>query len=296
MLYLWSMTIAPKQGNPFVFVVKLSRGRRVIALVFAGLFILMLAYIPLRVGLHRFLHGLNVNPAMWLLVVTFAIPIGFFSWLAFPPRAVLAKLEIQRNNVRFIPNLAVRRFLAEPIVKAVITPQSKEILVCQAFLGKLPDGYNVVIRTAGENDRVVRAASLTLHTAQEGQEIADGITAATGLPVRLITREQLTDGTVQEVPWVPSAPKTKLLHAGLAIAAVPWVGGVVLGYIFPRPAIIVTAGLTLWLCEMLAVFIIARRSHKRTQNLAVHMLATFFTFAASYAFAVGLVAFVFRAH
>lgn len=291
------MATTAQHEDPFVFIVKLQPIRRIIAITAAAFFLLLPIFMPVKMGLKPFVHSLSADPGVWMVITPmFAVPAIFFLWLAFPPNALLPRLEIWHNAVRFTPARFERRLLGEPIVNAAITPQSREILVCKNFLGKVPDGWSVIIRGAAEGDRVIKARTLALRTADEGQEIVNGITVATGLPVHLIQRPPATDGTIQETPWTPSAVQTKAPIVGLVVSTLPWVGGMIVGHLMPRVIIIVAIGLGLWLTAMIAVWTIAHRSRERTQNLALLMLTTLFTFAASYAAAFALGAFLFRPH
>lgn len=107
----------------------------------------------------------------------------------------------------------------------------------------------------------------------------------------------MADGIVQETPWIPLAPKANIARgfAAGAIGAVPYIGGITVGYVLPRPAIIVAVGLALWVGQMLAVSALAHSHRTRTKYPTLYSLTTLFTFGAGYGFAVVVVAFMFRA-
>ncbi|MGA7633604.1 MAG: hypothetical protein WCB11_22815 [Terriglobales bacterium] len=75
---------------------------------------------------------------------------------------------------------------------------------------------------------------------------------------------------------------------------VPFIGGIIVGYVLPRPAIIVTVGLALWIGQMLATYVLAHTDRTQTKYPLLYSLTTIFTFGATYGFAVVVVAFVFR--
>lgn len=297
------MATSPQRDETFVFCIAPSSGLRAIPLSFAAFFLLCATYGAWKVGLSRLSSDLGNDPDLWWLViglgVAFAFPIAFFLRLAFPPRSAQGRLQARRDSVSFIPGRVERRFLGEPVIEAAVTPQSKEILLCHSFFQELPDGYRVIIRAVDETEREVRVKFLALSTidAQQCQEIAEGMSAATGLPVRFVIRRQLTDGTLQETPWIP-APRKAISASGFArltVVAAPYLGGIAVGYILPRPAIIVAVGGALWLGQMLAILLAAGRA-TRTKYSTLYWLTTIFTFGATYGFVVVAVAYIFRAH
>jgi hypothetical protein len=293
-VYILSMAIEDQRGEPFVFCVQPPLSRRVIPLAYTALLLLCAAYIPLKVGLSRFSEGFGNHPALWFLAIGLVAAIALALRLAFPPRGAQPRLQIRHDSVRFIPGRVERHLFAEPAIEAAITPQSREILLCHSFLEELPDGYRVIIRAADETEREVRARFLTLLDAQEYRKIVEGITGATALPVRLVIRRRLADGTVQETPLIPLAPKANIARgfAAVTIGAVPYIGGITIGYLLPRPAVIVAVGLALWLGQMLAVSAFAHRHRTRNKYPTLYSLTTLFTFGATYGFAVVVVAFM----
>lgn len=81
----------------------------------------------------------------------------------------------------------------------------------------------------------------------------------------------------------------------MAIGAVPYVGGIIVGYLLPRPAIIVAVGMALWCGQMLAVVACAHLYGTRTKHSILYSLTTVFTFGAAYGLAAAVVAFILRA-
>jgi hypothetical protein len=188
---------------------------------------------------------------------------------------------------------------AEPAANAAITPQSKEILICRSIPRDVPDGtgFKVIIREADGTERRVKAGYLTLHSARDGQTIGAGIAAATGLPVRIIGRRRLGDGTVEETPWTVPTSKLRLtVAAAFAIGATPYVGGITVGFLVSSPLFIVAFGLALWLSQTIATFALDLGRNKRTINTFLYSLTNLFLFAAEFGASVVIVAFMFRAH
>src|SRR5579872_3608975 len=79
--------------------------------------------------------------------------------------------------------------------------------------------------------------------------------------------------------------------AALAIAVLPYIGGITGGYVSPRAAIIVTVGSALWLCQVLAYYSFARGQRTKNKYPCLYPLTTLFTFGVAYGSAVAIVAF-----
>jgi hypothetical protein len=293
------MAITIERGNPFIFVIPVPRVRRVVALAEAAFFLFIAGLLIFKIGLSRLIEVFFGDPVGWLLSAVFVAAIALFLRWAFPPRKVLQRLEFHHDGVSFVPDRMTRRMFAEPAVNAAITPQSREILICRSVPRDVPDGYGyrVIIRDEDGTERGVKAGYLTLHSARDGQTIGAGITAATGLPVRIIGRRRLGDGTVEETPWmVPTAKSRLTVAAALAIGATPYVGGITVGLLVSSPLFIVAFGLALWLSQTIAIFALDLSRNKRTINAFLYLLTNLFLFAAEYGASVVIVAFMFRAH
>jgi hypothetical protein len=290
------MTASTAQEVPFVFAVPLLRAQRIISLVLAGFFLLMTIYLALGMGLNRFVNMLSEEPFMWAFMAFMIAPIAVFVKMAYPSPRFLSKLEARRGSIRFVPTWFVNRIVGEPILEVAITPKAKEIVLSRDWRDKLSTTWSVSILSIGEPERSFKTTRLNVTTAQEGHRIVEGIGAATGLPVRMVTRQQTANGTVEEAAWAPPASQGKLFGVGLAIMAMPYIGGAVAGYVFPRPSSILAIGFALWLFDLLAISAFARRSRPRTQNLGAHLLARFFMFWTGYGIAFVLVAYVLRGH
>lgn len=133
------------------------------------------------------------------------------------------------------------------------------------------DGFRAIIRAAEETEHEVRVNFLTFDSVRFLQ-IAEGMKAATGLPVRLVIRRRLTDGAVQETPWLPIAAEASIARgfAAVAIVALPYIGGIIIGFFLPRAPIIVGIGLALWVGQMLAVSAYAKGTrHVRKSSVCI---------------------------
>lgn len=116
--------------------------RRVIGLGAICFFLTPVTWLALRVGLIRF----SSAPAGWAVLLMCLLPAGLFLRLSFPPRDAMAKLQITRDKISFIPGRWVRRFAGEPNIETKIAPQATEILIRQKGL---VNGYEIVVHSAG---------------------------------------------------------------------------------------------------------------------------------------------------
>jgi hypothetical protein len=119
--------------------------------------------------------------------------------------------------------------------------------------------------------------------AGEVDDIADAVSPATGLPVRVVIRSKLLNGAVEEVSGMPSASKTgTLMGIGAAVAALPWAAGIFVGWLSPSPAIVIAVGLVLWFCVVLTLYLAGRTGSPRKNFPALRTLTTLVTFSAAY--------------
>lgn len=287
------MTISDKHVDSIEFPIAPPFIRRAIALAAVAFLLIPAVWFPLKLGSARFLHAFTDSSLGWLLYAVFLVPSAFFLRLAFPPRSAQAKLQIRRDGISFIPSRWVRHYFAEPVIEAPITPQSMEILLRQKGL---PNGYAVIVRSVDKCEReVYQDASLTLQSAEEGQKISEGISAVTGLPVRLVHRQRLADGTVGETPWLPSGRSADLrIAVMLATGALPFLGGIAAGYLVTSPALLLGIGLALWFVWRLAASSFAQARSKGTFATTLYAIANFFLFEVEYGFAVIIVIFLLR--
>lgn len=291
------MGIFRKRGEPFVVYITPSVGFRVIPLAYIAFLLLEAARFPSTIGLGRLADGFRNYPVLWWLIVLLVASLAFALRLAFPRRRSHARLQIQHDGVTFIPRRVDRYLFAEPGTEAPITPQSNEILLCHSFLEGLPDGYRVIVRGDDESEREMRVRFYAVPDVQDCRTIVESMTAVTGLPVRLVIRRRLMDGTVQETPWIPITRKANTSRSFVIVTtgATPFIGGIIIGYLQPRPAIIAVTGVALWCGQMLATFAYARSNLTRTKFPVLYALTTVFTFGAVYGLAIVIVAFVLRA-
>ncbi len=218
-------------------------------------------------------------------------------WLAFPTRHAQARLEVRYGSVSFIPSPRDGSFFGKTARGCGrYTSIARDSFLPQFFEG-MPDGFKLIVCGTDEPEREIKVTFPFILTRRIARNIAEGTTAATGLPVRLVIR-RLTGGTVQETPWIPIAPKANTARglASATVGAVPFIGGITVGYLLPRPSIIVAVGLALWLVQLLAISACARwLYHTPAKHSILYSLTTLFTFGAAYGLAVVLVAFMIRA-
>jgi hypothetical protein len=216
--------------------------------------------------------------------------------LNFQPRSWLERMEFNSACIRYVPK-PVFRWIGEPNVEIPVTSLAKEIVICQGSMDNIPYGFRVFVRGANIQNREIKVETAERLKLRDSTILTEGIATATGLSVRLVQRQHLSGGVTQETPWVPSGQISWLRpFAILIFFSLPFVGGAVVGFLSASPLVIVTVGITLWLSQTLGVVIYARNSHKQLKFAFLYWLTTLFTFAATYAFTVVIVSFLFRSH
>ncbi len=281
-----------------------SRG---IALAVVAFFASCFLYFPIKLGPTQTLASMNDDPLLWVVLFAMFAPCSaFFLVLAFPPRSWGARIEIGQEFIRYIP-IPVLRWIGEPPTDVPIDPQAQEILICRGsrdiYGGVLVTdqrafalGFRLQVRSKGCRNRELTVRTGDRLTAHQAITLTEDIAAVTKLPVRLIKREVDSDGEMQELAWTPDAC---LAHLGgllkLAFVAMPFVGGVVVGYLGARPFTVTSVGIGLWLVQTTAIFAYARFSHqKQSWTARLYWSTTLFTFAASYLMAFAIALHVFR--
>lgn len=275
------------RGEPFIFYFTPSVVLRLICLAAPTFIILQVLYGAYTVGSARLTSGFRNNPELWWMVIFLIGFIAFVLRLAFPPRRTQARLEIRHDSVCFVPRRIDQRMSGATVTQAAVTPQSVEILLCHKLLEGIPEGFSLVIRGNHEDEREVRVKFGRSLDQQYCQKLSEGITLATGLPVRLVTRRRSMDGTVQETEWIPTTGTALVLSASVGLAAMPLFGGIIVGLLRLRPEIILAIGAALWLAKMLVLTAYARRYPTKTKTSILTLsLSSIFPFGATYGLAV----------
>jgi hypothetical protein len=278
---------------------------RVLELAIAVAVLLIFLGTPLvDLGLTGKFESIRNNPSLWLVMAGMFAPLFAVLWLfAFPPQSWLARLEFDHNCIRLVPK-PLLRWIGEPSTEIPLSPRTSEILVCRGSLdnsslgwsgaGNFPYGFRLLVRSLEGHDRELKVSTGDRLSVHQSKILADGITAATGLPVRLIQRKFATDGSYQVITWTPSNRFAQLgALAILAFSATPFVGGIVAGFLRVNPLIAVAVGVALWLIQTLAVYLYARLLRQKFP--IVYWLSTVFTFSASYAVSIVCAFYLFHA-
>jgi len=193
------MPVPAHRSEPFIYYIVPPIFFRIIPLGVCALFISIPAAFLVLDGLKGVSARFSNHPELWWLVLMLAGSIVLLGRMVFPPRRVQARLEVGRDGVIFVPSATKRCFFGESVAQADITPQSIELLLCHSYLLTIPDGYRVIVRDANEQEREIRVGFLTTLDTDICRKIAEGMTTATGLPVRLVIRRRLADGTDQRL-------------------------------------------------------------------------------------------------
>jgi hypothetical protein len=256
------MVARAAQSEEFVFRIPMAPSRRVIAIVFGAILFLCTAYIPLKVGLTRFFAGLNANRGLLFLYVGLAAAVALFVGLAFTFHSAQPKLQIRRGTIRFVPSKLAELRLSEVPVQADIGPLSREILLCHSFIEELPDGYSLIVRADDGTERQVKLGRSLALDANGWRLLVDGIADATSLPVRLVLRRQLANGSTQEMQWVPT--EGKRIHFGvrallaICFALLPYFGGLLV-VATRNIAWLTLAGIAICVLSTSSAYIVRRR-------------------------------------
>ncbi len=273
-----------ERREPFVSYIKPSRA--FLFIPFTGLAFILWGsgYLVRTVGPTRLSEGFSEYPEMWALAALFPAGIALISRLAFPRRRNLSRLEVRRDRVIFVPRSFDRRMGAS-ITEVAVPPQATEILLARNSLEGIPSAYSLAIRSASEPEREVRLKFLRVPDAQYCQTIAEGITSATGLPVRLVTRRRSMDGTLHEAEWAPSSRDNEIV--ALAIGAAPFAAGIAVALLRLRSQLIVGVGAACWLGLILVAILASRRRRpSEPSRTALSILSSLFIFGAMYSFSV----------
>lgn len=242
-------------------------------------------------GTMRPLGSVGTRWTFWLLIVVLlAVSVAIFR-IASPRREVLASLHMNREALRFVPQRVQWGFWSQPN-ELMVTANSREILLCRCFREQMFEGYSLIVRGTVEPERAMKIQFPFIPDVQDCGQLATAINSATGLPIRLVTRRCKLDGTFEETPWAPVEPGKNIAPglAGVTGAVLPFIGGAVVGYFWPSPAIIVGAGLVLWLGQLGAMSVSGRKC------LSPKVLSTLVPFATWYAIAAIVGARIIRTH
>lgn len=277
------MAFLEQDQPPYIFHIRPPSHLRPLGLFLLAVIVAPSVYIGSKIGLGWFPS--NLLPALFLMA-TMGGGILFAFWILFPPKSTLARIEFTSDRVRFIPNL-IARTIGEQSEETAISLQSAEILICHRFVPQKVNGYRIIVREADGAEREL--ASHSPHTqvdlnASEINSMVRAITAATGLPVRVVIRRKSPTGAVEETTWTPPSTKGKSLRtAALATVALPYVGGILMGSLSLNPAIVIAVGLALWLCMVLAIYFASRTDPDPKRFPLLNAFTTLVTFSPAYA-------------
>lgn len=291
------MALPARRGEPFIFCFTPPVVLRLILLAVLAFITLQVFSGGYTIGSARLSSGFRNNPELWWLVVFLIGFISIMLRLAFPPRRTQARLEIRHDSIRFVPRRIDQRIGGASVTEAAVTPQSAEILLCHKLLEGIPEGFSLVIRGNHEHEREVQMKFGHFLDQQDRQKLTEGITTATGLPVRLVTRRRSMDGAVQETEWLPTTGTPSKAFVAIGLGAAPFIGGIVVGWLRLRPEIILAIGAALWLGQMLVVIAYARRSPTGTKaSILTLSLSSIFPFGAAYGLAIVVTPYVLPGH
>jgi hypothetical protein len=295
---LGSMAGTPQADPMFVYVIPIPPAVRVLALAVSVALFTILFGIPLiDLGPARMVETFRSDTATWAIFGGLVGSlIAFFIVLAFPPRSWHAGLQFENGYVRLNPR-PVLRWIDEPSVEMFFGFRVQEILLCRGSRDDSSFGFRVILRAVGAPDQQIKVETGDNLNHRQSKLLADGITAATGLAVRLVEFKAGKGGMVREMPWTPASHSMQWLELGKVAAAVlPVAGGILIGNLRPSPAAVILTGIALWLVEVLGVFLYHRFSHQERTVSASNWFSSLVNFAFAYTIAFAFVIYVFGKH
>ncbi|HEV2136314.1 MAG TPA: hypothetical protein VGR47_18890 [Terracidiphilus sp.] len=291
------MACTTQAGVKFVYSVPIPASVRVLAAAVAIVLFAILFGIPLiDLGAARMVETFSSDSVSWAILGGIVGSLmAFFIVLSFPPRSWRAELEVEQDRVRLIPR-PVLSWIDEPAAMDMeLGPRVQEILLCRGTRNNSPFGFRIILRAFDVPDREFKVETGDDLALRDTRILSDGITAATGLPVRLIERRTRKDGSVREGIWIPPSralPSTEL--ARLVAVAFPFVCGAVAGYLQPGYLTAVIGWMALWSIQMLGLFLYNRFVHQRTTLGTFNWFYSLFNFAVEYATTFAYVSFMFH--
>jgi hypothetical protein len=291
-----SMATTTQAGVKFVYSIPIPSSVRVLAAAVALILFAFLFGIPLvDLGAARMVETFRSDTVAWaFLGATVGSLMAFFIVLAFPPRSWRAELEIEQDRIRLIPR-PVLSWIDEPAIDMEFGPRVHEILLCRGSRFNSPFGFRIILRAFDMPDREFKVETGDDLALADTRFLSDGITAATGLPVRLIERKIRKNGTVREGIWIPPSralPSTEI--ARLIAVAFPFVSGAVTGYLQPGYLTVAIVWITLWLIQTLVLFLYNRFLRQPRTFVAFNWFYSLFNFAVEYATTFAYVSYMFH--
>lgn len=264
-----------------------------IELAFALFLVSTFLYIPYSWGLQHTLQSMHDDPMFWLvLIAIFGPMIAFLGFLAFPPKSWLTRLEVLEDRLRLVPRL-LSRWIGEATTEMPTDEGNEEILIWRGSSHSIPYGFRVSVPPGGGQRQELKIESGMRLSKQQAAILVDGITGVTGLPVRLVQQTSGVGGSTHEVPWAPEGRFAfSRALAMLAFGLLPWIGGIVTGFLGTGAAVAAVVGACLWLSQTASLLIYARLLDQKSRFPKIRWLTTVFTFTASYMVAYALTVFL----
>lgn len=276
-----------KTDEGFKFFIPPASLSRAVALGYASIVLLIVLAAPVLANKGYW------NPVFFLLLLGIAPLVIFFLILAFPPLSWLARLEVDRDRIRYIP-VPPLRWIGESATMLSLTKKTREVLICQGSRDtyggvfttdkrEFPYGFRLILRDSEGQDNELKIKTGNRLNPHQAQVLTTGIAATTGLLVRLVKREVRNDEAPQEAAWIPNSRSANLAaFSKLAFAFTPLLGGIVAGLSRASGARAALVGIVLWLAQTAIVVILGQPSPRRSKLTFAYWLTTAVTFAASY--------------
>ena len=193
-------SLASKDEPPVVFVIPSFRIRLITPIIGIVFFVGLGAYIPLKVGLARTADRFAEHPQLWWVLILLLAGIILFFVLFLLARNLRARLEIWRDRLLLTPD-PMQRTLGDLPVEVKIPVHAKEVLLRHSSMLGLRFGYSITVRDESGAQHELKSTSLNRLNRRDSLRLADAISTATGLPVRIIRRLTAVDGSLRDAPW-----------------------------------------------------------------------------------------------
>lgn len=281
-------------GEKFIYIIPIPLAARILAgAVALGLLAIFIG-IPLEdlgvAGMKEALGG--DGPAWAILGGINGSLIAFFIVLAFPPRSWRARVQFGRDHVHLLPR-PVFRWIDGAAVELAFGTRVNEILLCHGTRNKSPYGFRIILRALDLPDREIKVETGDNLNSREVRVLTQGITAATGLPVRLVELIADKRGSQREIPWTPAKQSAKWIAAAkMGAAALPVVAGMVIGDLRPKYSVVIIVGFALWTIEALGFYLLSRFSQERPKLSAHNWISSLFNFGFAYTIAFAFLSYL----
>jgi hypothetical protein len=188
--------------------------------------------------------------------------------------------------IQILPD-SLSEMIGEKAIEVPIASHSQEVLICIYGINSANGGSKeIIFRSENGEEHRNRIPDFACLTHGGAQKLARAITAETGLPVRLITRQPNKEGKIQEQPWESFFTKRNRLPLTIVLAGllIPFLGGALVGYAHLSLSAVIYLGVLLWALQILSTLFALSHGKREEPYLFISILfTTTVRFASTYA-------------